>query len=240
MALARHRQDVIANNLANAQTTGFKRDLALYTQRPLEAMDLPGGRRFLPEHLKEMTGGGFAAATFTDFTQGPVEVSERPLDVMLQGPGMLAVQDGEKVAYTRDGKLTLLGQKLVRAVDGRPVLDVDGNEICFNGATLDQLTVDPFGCVRHCGVPAAQLGIFEFEDLQSLVKLGSNMFGATEPPLPAGHTTVVSGVFEASGVNPALELVEMIKNTRAFELSSRMIMLQDETLGRLVNELPKL
>jgi len=47
-------------------------------------------------------------------------------------------------------------------------------------------------------------------------------------------------VFEASGVNPALELVEMIKNTRAFELSSRMIMLQDETLGRLVNELPKL
>jgi len=133
MALARHRQDVIANNLANAQTTGFKRDLALYTQRPLEAMDLPGGRRFLPEHLKEMTGGGFAAATFTDFTQGPVEVSERPLDVMLQGPGMLAVQDGEKVAYTRDGKLTLLGQKLVRAVDGRPVLDVDGTRSALTG-----------------------------------------------------------------------------------------------------------
>lgn len=235
MALHQHRQDVIANNLANVDTVGFKRQLAVFQERRIES-----GSRFWPEQHRNMTGGGFVSQVHTDWSVGPIDGTSRSLDVALDGPGMLTVRDGQGVAYTRDGRLAAVDGTLVRAVDGRAVLDGEGKTIEVGSAGAESLRIDSAGRVHRGGQVVGELGIVEFEDLNALRRLGENLFGSSQRPLSATGTRVVGGSLESSGVNPANELVEMIKAARQFQMNAEMISMQDQSLARLVNELPKL
>jgi flagellar basal-body rod protein FlgG len=240
LALNEHRQEVIANNLANVDTVAFKRDLAVSTQRRQEADTAPAGSRFLPPYLREATGGAFVSQRYTDFSPGPTKITNRNLDVALNGPGMLTVQDGQRTAYSRDGRLTLANGRLVRETDGKAVLDADGREIVLGDASAHELHIDPQGQIWRRNVQQAQLGIVEFDEPQGLSKLGGNLFQAPGAGRQATRTQVVSEALELSGVNPSQELVEMIQTARNFEINAEMISLQDESLARLINDLSKL
>ena len=241
MAMNRHAMDVIANNLANTDTVGFKRDQAVFRQRLQEALTSASGGQCQPEYLRAMTGGAFVSPTHTDFSQGPTETTSRALDIALQGPGMLAVQDGEGTAYSRDGRLSLVGGRLVRAIDGRPVLDDGGRVIDLGSETpAGEVTIDSDGRELRKGKVEANLGIVEFENPQDLAKLGGNLFQAFESPKASGSTRVVPGALEQSVVNPSQELVAMISTSRSYQINTQMISIQDQCLSRLVNELPKL
>lgn len=240
MAMNQNQQDVIANNLANVNTTGFKRDISIFQQRLLEA-EAGGNGRYLPTELRKATGGAFVAKVQTDLSQGNLETTNGNLDLAINGPGFLMVQDGDTTRFTRDGRLAAVGGRLVRQIDGRPILDNTGRAIDIPAeATLNDLRIDSQGNLWCRNLPVAQLAVVDFDEPEKLVKVGGNLFDAPgQDPHEAG-TPVVSGVIETSGVNPTMEMVEMIKVSRSFQLNAQMISLQDQSLSRLVNELPRL
>jgi len=127
MALHQHRQDVIATPLANVDTAGFKRDLSVFQERSQEARGV--NRAFVPENLKEFTGGAFVSGVETDYTPARIDRTTRNLDVAIDGPGFLMVRNGDQTQFTRDGRLGLVNGKLVLTTNGAPVLDKEGQEI---------------------------------------------------------------------------------------------------------------
>jgi len=237
LALNQYRQDVIANNLANADTPGFKRSDAVFKQRLQESKASLAGARFAPENLRASTGGAFASQSFVDFSQGSIRPTSEPLDISLNGPGMLTVRDGGQTTYSRDGRLTVAGGKLVRITDAKPVLGDDGHEIDVGSASPRELRIDTDGNIWRGPVQLGQIGIVEFAgDRQDmLTPAGGNLYRSTAQPEAAKKTSVVSQAVEQSGVNPANELVEMIKSSRHFELNAQMISMQDASLGRLID-----
>ncbi|MFA5864410.1 MAG: flagellar hook-basal body protein [Phycisphaerae bacterium] len=239
MAMNQSQQDVIANNLANVDTAGFKRDLSIFKQRLQEAKGING--QFLPANLKEATGGAFAANVQTDYTQGGVEHTNRNLDLAIEGPGFLTVQDGETTRYTRDGRLGLADGKLVRQIDGKPLLDDAGKEIVLpSDTTARDIRIDSQGNVWDKTSQVGKLGVVTFDQPRNLVKIGGNLFDAMGQDAEKIDPQIDSGTIETSTVNPASEMVEMIKTSRSFQMNAAMITLQDQSLAKLVSELPKL
>ena len=115
-----HRLDVIANNMANVDTTGFKRDVAIFQARRPEAETAPRGLQFRNPILDRLGGGTFVAPSVTQFTEGQLETTSRDLDVYLKGPGFLAVRDVDgQTRYTRDGRLTVNDSGFLTLQDGR-------------------------------------------------------------------------------------------------------------------------
>ncbi len=239
MAINQSQQDVVANNLANVDTVGFKRDLAVFQQRLQQAQSV--NRFSVPQNLRDATGGAFVADIQTDYRTGTIENTGRNLDIALDGPGFLMVKNGENTCYTRDGRLAVQNDKLVRETDGKAVLDENGNEIILpTGLALRDLHIDDSGRILVKNQSVAKLGVVEFDQVQNLRKLGGNLYEGSNQSCRASQTNVKSGEIENSTVNPATELVDMLRISRNYQLNAQMITIQDQSLGRLVNELPKL
>lgn len=230
------RQDVIANNLANAATTGFKRDL-VQAQAFLPRQAEEGGA-VRPDHLTPFPGGIGPYATVTDYSQGSLQVTKNPWDVAVTGAGFLHVTDGENNYLTRDGRLAISpqGQLITRdhnlavlGANGRLMLGLDPN-------VIPQITSG--GTVVQNGVEVGQIAIVAPEKLQSLMKVGDNLY-RTEDPIGRGpvDTSLKQGYLEASGTQPMKEMLELIESSRGFEANLNMIKAQDEALGRLLQSI---
>lgn len=237
-----YRQDLIANNLANVETSGFKHDLAVFSER-LSASREPGGESTAShEILDGMTGGLFVAPTYTSFEQGAIVPTRRPLDLALQGQGFFVVRTDQGTAYTRDGRLHVNSQGELRTVVGDwPVLGEGGTPVRIPRDRLDEVQVTADGVVRVSGAPVARLSLVDFADRQQLRKRGGNLFvadaGASQRPASA---SVVSGAVERSTVEPMSTMVAMIEASRAYQLNATMISLQDGMLGRAANDIARL
>ncbi len=219
------RQDQIANDLANASTTGYKADRS--AQRSFGDMLLENsatGAVIGPLGL-----GAHIAEIRTDLSQGPLHQTGEPLDVAVNGPGFLAVQTPQGVRYTRDGELALdAGGRLVSSA-GLPVLGTGGQPITVSGS--DKLTIAPDGRVTSDG---RQVGTLAVVSLANPQKQGDTLFTGTPGARPAG-TELVQGSLEGSGVDPVRTMVDMIASLRAFESSQRVIHAIDETLAKAVS-----
>ncbi len=240
MALNQHRSDVVANNLANVNTPGFKRDLAVFKQRALEGKHNLQEKAFIPFNLRMATGGPFVQKVYTDFSDSAIEHTGRNLDIAISGDGFLMVKDGNEIRLSRDGRLAIVDGKLVRECDGKEILDVDGREIECGDVSAGEVKIDSRGGVWAKGSKVGMIGIARVESKIKLRKLGSGLFGLNGQKYKAEEGSIISGAIESSGVEPSKELVEMIKTSRNFELNAKMLSMQDETLGRLINELSRL
>lgn len=230
---SQYRQAVLANNLANANTVGFKHDIAVVRERAVEA-DEHGPARFGHALLDDLTGGSLVAPTYTAFVQGPIELTQRPLDVAIEGDGFFTIEDGGQTRYTRDGRFTIdANGRLITVTGGRPVLDDGGQEITvLTGGEAPAPRIDNRGRVRQGEQVVAQLGLVDFADKQRLRKVGANLFDANgEPPTPT-TTTLRPEAVEGSTVAPIRSLASMIEVARAYQLNATLITMQDELNGR--------
>jgi len=236
------RQDVAANNLANVETTGFKADLAVFMER-LPAWSSGSGGDYVLPNLTHASGGIFAGPTQTDFSQGAFQQTDRNLDVAVDGDGFLLVRDGGETRYSRDGRLAVRNGLLVRQIDGKAVLDEKGEEIHLGDIAEDQVRIGGNGAVLVDGEQAGQLGLVRFEDPQVLRKQAGNLFanvGSSGAGPVASSALLRSGHLEKSIVDPATMLIEMIAAARSYEMNANMIRMQDQTLGRLISEMPRM
>lgn len=238
------RLQTIANNVANANTTAFKRDLAVFQDHlPFDVEH--GHLTHPPGDLNLSTGGTTIAFTQTDFTEGPLVNTKSEFDVALTGPGFLQVRDGKDTFLTRNGQLTQndLGE-IVTQDQGWPVLNTEGDSI-FVPPGASQLTITSDGQVfagneRGEFIALGQINVVEPAHLESLEKLGDSLY-RTAGPLgpPTSPVQIRQGYLEASGVNPISETVQMIEASRAFETNINMIRFQDESLSRLLQSISR-
>ncbi len=229
-----YRQDVIANNIANVDTVGFKQDLAMYTARPTESQE-NGQRRYTTALLEGLGGGTFSLPTYTDHTQANLEPTGRNYDLALEGNGFFQVKQGDQVLYTRDGRFTHNTQNQLVMVESQlPVLDIAGNPIEVN-PTLD-FVVNENGTVSQNGQAIANLSIVEFNDTNKLTKQGGNLYINDEQAQQAqpSNSIIKQGYLEGSGVVAADQLVQMMKTQRMFEANMNMVRMQNQTMGRLI------
>jgi flagellar basal-body rod protein FlgG len=235
--------NVIANNLANANTTGFKRSKIefqdLLYQKPRTAGADSGNGNILPTGT-ELGNGTKVVATAKLFTQGQLKQTGNDLDVAIEGEGFFKVQkvDGTE-AYTRDGQLKLDSQGRLVTSDGLSFVGAP-NLSDAKGININRSGILSF--TKSDGkVTSEQLKLFRFANPSGLRSVGGNLYeetAASGAPLEAkfdgvGATTVVQGFLESSNVNIVEEMVSMIQAQRAYEINSKAITTSDEMLGQL-------
>lgn len=233
-----YRQNVIANNLANADTVGFKQDIAVFAERPPESL---AGNYAGPsaDNLDGLSGGVWLGRTQTDFSPGPLKQTDQPLDVALDGPGFLTVEVNGRPQYTRDGRLMKDATGQLRAVsDGAPVLGLGNLPIMLNPVG-GRPSVDEDGRIYQNGAMVGRLALADFADYGALRPTGAGRFDAGDAQPGGSSARVFSGHLESSGVEPVRELVNMIETSRAYQINAQMIAVQDQSIGRLVSVLAR-
>lgn len=238
MKVNEHRQAVLANNMANMNTTGFKYDLAVMTQRRVESEASPDGMRFAHDVLDNLSGGVNVKPSYHNFGQGNIEVTGRPLDVAIVGEGFFSVSDGERTRYTRDGEFAFntQGEVVLESGGGMwKVLDRDGSPIVVD-QTLGPVSVSADGSIRQGETVVGVIGLATTDDLQSLRKSGGNLFEAAddaEMKEIAGRLAPESR--EASNFDSMRGLATMIEGSRAYQLNATLLQLQDQLVGQSVS-----
>lgn len=240
MLASMRRMEFVTNNLANAQTVGFKQDRAALSTFD-EVMVLQNGVVAPPSNsqLGELGMASIAEEPMIDFTQGALQETGRALDMAIEGPGFFTVRTPDGIRYTRDGGFTRDASGRMTTSEGHLVLGVDGNPITIPGG---RLTVDPTGAMRVDNQPIGQIGLVEFSLDQPLKKVGSNQFVPRvdgDQPTPSAASAVHQSFIEVSNVDMAGAQTTMLELQRAYQAGQRLIQYQDELLGRAVNEIAK-
>ncbi|MCR4438132.1 MAG: flagellar hook-basal body protein [bacterium] len=210
-------QDIIANNLANVSTTGFKSGKLFISL--LEQADASA-------QLQEKEG--------FDLSQGALKKTDNPWDLALEGPGFFVVQSARGTFLTRNGAFAPDAEGYLVTQDGSFVLGERGRILAGEGVTIGQQ-----GEVMKDGVQVDRLRIVHFADARVIERHGQGLFvvavdvSPTEPP---AETRVHQGYLEQSNVDPLREMVAMMYAFRLFEADAKALKSQDDTLGRAVNE----
>ena len=227
------RTDVIANNLANVRTAGFRKDFVSFRQRLLRsgAADVPG--RSVP--------GLSLDRTAWDREAGPAEVTGRPLDLALQGEGWFAVRRDGRTVYTRAGDFRVNADGRLGTSDGRgEVLSTGGAPISMAG--LSRFEVNGRGEVVTADGVIASIAVVAFDDESRLEKIGDALFRDAGGARPHAATAVeiMPGALEQASVEPVREMTAMIAAMRAYEMNAEALRMQDEMLGRAANDVGRL
>lgn len=234
-----YKQDVIANNLANANTTAFKRDVPAFRQRLTEAQERRLPADWSDATLEGLGGGMLSMPTSTDFEPGPIEQTGSPLDVAIQGKGFFATLDGDKVRLTRDGSFFVSREGTLVRGSGQPILDASQHPITLAPDAPTKIASD--GTISQAGQVVAKLGVFQVADRSTLTKLGDGLFAPADPAdLQASDDPVRGEYLEQSNVDPSTEMVELMDAQRQLEANANLIRTQDSTLQRLVNDVGKI
>ena len=221
---AQRRMDVLGNNIANVNTTGFKEALA--TQSSL-GMDVGStmGDGYSP--LGTLGVATYASGLKDNFLQGPLLTSGIPTDLAVAGDGLFVVGTPTGPAYTRAGDFVLDAAGTLTSQIGQPVLDVTGKPIVVPGGA-SSFAVARDGTVAGTGQRIALVSV----PATGLSRLGDNLFAiaGAVTPVAAGQGTIVQGATEGSNVDLASSMTEMISVQRSYQLSARAFSLQDATL----------
>ncbi|HVT90803.1 MAG TPA: flagellar hook basal-body protein [Tepidisphaeraceae bacterium] len=237
-----YRQDVIANNLANSQTVGFKRSLAMMQARRAEAGE-QGQPQLTDPTLENMGGGLLQLPSFVDQTAGPIEPTGNNLDVAINGKGYFVVQAGDQTKLTRNGQFMVdrAGYLILADGTGNRVLDKQLKPIQLGNVPQSLLSVKIDGTITSSGEPLAQLGFFDVPTPAALRQNGGTLLTYPDmKKLKPASGTLQSGFTESSNVDPTTELTQLIDAERQLEANANMIRIQDQTLSRAVNDVGKI
>jgi len=209
------RHELLANNLANISTPGYKRD-DLVPAEATPSTDLSAA-------------GARAMVQWTDFSQGPLRTTERSLDVALNGAGFFVISTPDGLRYSRGGGLSISRDGTLATADGQPIMGDRGPIIVGQG----RVTIASNGEVSSDGASVGTLRVVAFEKPYPLVKEGNGLFAVTDPnvsPGPATGHEVIGGALEGSNVNVVETMVGMIELLRSYEAAQKAIQSMDETV----------
>lgn len=227
------RTDVLANNLANVDTTGYRRQTSQVEAFPEMLLMRLEKANYTP--VGKLGTGTIVSGTYSSFMPGRIQHTGNPLDVALDGPGFFVIDTPGQRSYTRDGSFTVNAAGWLVTKDGFRVLGESGPIYIGDGA----VTIDSEGTVMVNGVRRDKLLIVEFPDHRGLVVKGANRYQATAVAgLPFRYRAqVVQGSLELANVNVIQEMVNLIEVQRAYESSQKVIQAYDETIGKLINDI---
>jgi flagellar basal-body rod protein FlgF len=231
MALQRS-VDVIANNIANSGTTGFKREGIEFDTYLKQASG-----------VKSPVSYVYDRSTYRDTSPGTISATGNPLDLAIQGKGYFSIQTPQGTQYTRDGAFRTDNQGQIVTSTGQPVLSDAGQPITLPEDARD-LTISGDGFITAqsgTGALRAQLGkigVVTFSNDEAVVPAGNGMLTTTQQPTPAiGSNLVVQGSIENSNVNAISEITDLIQIQRAYEQSTNIISNENQRLDNAMSVL---
>jgi flagellar basal-body rod protein FlgF len=220
--LAREMQ-IVANNMANMSTTGFRREGLVFT-----------------EHVRALEGSGSlsmatAGAAYTSDLQGALTRTGRSLDLAIEGEGYFLVATPDGDMQTRAGSFVLNEDGGIVTADGMALLDAGGAP-AFVPPGSAAISVAADGTLSADGVPIAQIGLWETPPPGGAERRAGTRFAIDGAPVPAaeGSGRIVQGFLESSNVSPVAEIARMIEVQRAYELGQSFLELEDARIRGII------
>jgi len=228
-ALTRHL-DVIANNLANLSTPGFKSERPIFEEfvMPVARDESLGGTSGQISYVQD-------GALFRDFSAGTMETTQNPLDLAINGQGWFVIDTPDGERYTRAGRFMLDAEGRIVTSAGDPVMSDGGPVVLAPGETDISVAAD--GTISTTAGAKGKLRIVAFQDERQLVAEEGKLFSSDTPPTDASGYRIAQGTIELSNVNSILEISEMIAVSRAYEAASALLTRSDEIKRNAINEL---
>ena len=236
------RLDTITNNLANASTTGYKREgatsKAFDEYLTVKVNDRTVG--YITQPIGNMSLGVKIGENYTDYSQGSFRSTENTYDLAIEGNGFFSIsftnKNGEQsIKYTRDGEFTIDTEGALRTMDGDYVQGEGGDIYIPTNAT--QVAITTTGEIYADGEYIDTIQITDFEDYDYLKKYGENMYETVDGAVETESMALIhQGYLEASNINVVSEMVEMITISRAYESSQKAVQTADSMLEKAVND----
>ncbi|MDR2392422.1 MAG: flagellar hook-basal body protein [Planctomycetota bacterium] len=246
-----HRHATISNNLANANTHGFKPDWSQFTEVPVEN-EFHQDRFALWDRILMNTGGGvWNDTTVTNLSPGPMQETGNPFDVALHDEPHSGTwsffrfrPDGagpDRIYYSRDGHFVPDQDGILRNVAGDMVLDPDGAPVNVTAPPRSVITVREDGVVvannPDGNAILGQIGVFRTADYKNMVKTGDSRFVSDGAAMENWQNGVMGGYLEESATSAIEEMTNMIEASRVYEANMRFLTIQDEQLGNAVRRI---
>ena len=232
------RQDVIAENLAATGIPGFKRsrvgfhsvNAGMFNDALKQA-----NKTELQFMLPRVTG-------YIDFQQGPLMPTGQNNNLSIEGPGFFTVNGPNGTVYTRDGSFRVNLDGTLVTKEGYPLRTAGGANINVDVNNPTPINVDPDGTVSQGGTALGQLEMvtFDSEDIKNLKRINAGYYragSATPLPVDPEETRVAQGFLEASNTTPTHEMTELLATLRHFEANQKIMKVQDEAMGKMIQQL---
>jgi flagellar basal-body rod protein FlgF len=222
--------DLLANNMANSSTGGYKADREFYSlYSAAEAQD-SGSSTSMPVIEKP----------WIDLSQGALTPTGNPLDVALSGKGFFGVSGPNGPLYTRNGDFHLSASGTLVTADGYPVRSTTGTPLTPQADLPIDIKSD--GSLQQNGQPIGQLDVADFTSTAGLVKQGSNYFRVSDPtvkPTVPSGTTVEQGKLEASNTGTAESAVRLVGIMRQFEMLQKAVLIGNDMSKQAIEQVAK-
>lgn len=214
--------DVTANNIANANTTGYGSEHILFTS--YLSKDVNKGD-------KNPMSFAHNISTYRDTQGGPVKTTGNALDVAINGEAYFAVETPLGTRYTRAGNFQISNDGTLTTPEGYPVLDISNQHITFDESARD-IDIGGAGNIKVDGADFTTLNLVQFSNPQLLERLSGSLFKSDVAPAPAENATVVQGALEGSNVSAVSELTHMINVSRQVTTTSQMMSILFDLEGK--------
>ena len=217
------KYDIIANNLSNLQTVGYKKDVPVF-------------HKVFSEALSSSLAGD-PVESVTVFQQGDMQATQNQLDMAVEGEGFFKVKTPNGIRYSRAGNFHLNQDGALVQSNGYPVLG-NGREITLRG---NHVVIDKDGTISVDGSNQGKIDLVTFPDLNGLQKEGQTLFKLVkeQEEIEPKQSQIQQGSLEFSNVNAMEEMVKMIDSLRTFQSCYKLVQVEDDLNGRAVNDLGK-
>lgn len=239
------KMDVITNNIANVNNTGFKKDTTVvqsFSEEMMKIFNDPTKSMVRTNNdIGKVSLGNFITEVSTDFSCGSLEETGGTYDLALDGDGFFVVQttnkDGSTTEkYTRDGSFTVNANNELVTKEGNYVMGENGKIVIPNGT----VSITENGNIYSNGEFVDKIKMVDFENKETLRKTGDNLYAKIDESEEKPFTgIIIQNHIEKSNVNVVDEMVKMINVSRIYELNQKAVQNQDAILGKAVNEIAK-
>ncbi len=219
--------EVVANNLANMTSSGFRAETLL-----AEPVLVDAGSRQRLAFVQDV-------AVVRDFSPGHLTPTDNPLDLAIDGSGWFVFETPEGPRYGRGGQFSLNEQSEIINAEGNRLLDDGGSPITLP-QDQGEIAVAADGTISTASGVIAQIDLVSFANEQALRKVGHGLFSSEQAPDPATGARISQGVLETSNVQPIVEMTRMMATVRAYEGSQRLVETHHEMQRQAIERLMQL
>lgn len=223
----RRQMDVVANNVSNMNTSGFKAQRMLFLEHLEKAA-----------HSDERLSFVSDFGTMRDVKAGPLTVTSNPLDLALKGEGYFAVETLNGPRFTRAGNFQLNSNREIVDANGLPVLDQNDQRIVIPAGSV-HITVKGDGQIETETGPVARLKVVTFANQQTMNELGGGLYTTDQNQIPVAQPEVTQGAIEGSNVQPVVEMTQMIEVMRAYQSTQKLLDNEHERMRTAIQRLAR-
>ncbi len=227
----RTNMNITANNIANVNTPGYRGQNTLFAEFVSKQRDI--------DNPKDPLSFVYDRGQYQVTDEGPLQMTENPLDIAVVGPGFIGVQSpGGGTAYSRAGQMELGPGGELRTPSGHPILNEGGAPITIP-ANATEIKIDSKGVISTQDGQIGRIQLVEFANVQELEAMGDNLYTAPAPGTPATQSTIKQGYLEGSNVQAVLEMTNMIDTLRNYQSLQSMMQTENERLRTAIQRLTR-